>query len=240
MRRERVPIDFHDETAENALIYLPPPEKPRNFERDLERICGTNADTGKPNLRVVWGMDAKKFIGGREEVWYVDPNGIYLGMPYWIIEAWSPPTVYDPVEWEEQRYENGIDVCGPFPAHGVWDMLKILMDPNAKPEPIETAFAYAREWRHNRLRDNAKNRAVAEMIKFYHARQQRKAAAHQLLRDRVQQDLIREFEKPENTAASFASDIGDKAKRKQTLADYEITPAGLLVKPAFTTERKEN
>jgi hypothetical protein len=93
-----------------GLQYLPPPEKPADFDKKFAEIVGINGETGLPWLRVVWGCDHTRYYAGEMHVWYIDPNGKYVGMPYWILENWAPPTAYSREEWEVERW--GCEVPG--------------------------------------------------------------------------------------------------------------------------------
>jgi hypothetical protein len=88
---------------EQALLYVSAPELPADFQHRLKRITGV-CPTGEPGFRFVWGCDRMEFYGGKEDQKYIDPQGKYVGLPYFVAEAWTPETVYDRADWEASRY----------------------------------------------------------------------------------------------------------------------------------------
>lgn len=89
--------------SKESLIYFPAPELRKDFDRRLREFVGL-CPISEPGIRFVWGCDRKKFYGGTEQHVYIDPNGKYVGLPYYVAEVWSPETVYDRKEWEASRY----------------------------------------------------------------------------------------------------------------------------------------
>jgi hypothetical protein len=105
--------------VEAALLYVPAPRyegipyDPNTgiygHDPKLTQITGVNPQTNQSFLRVVYGMDYKQPIGGKQEVFFVDPNGKYVGVPYLVLMCWNPPTVYNRAEWEANRWGMEID-----------------------------------------------------------------------------------------------------------------------------------
>lgn len=190
-----------DETKN--LLYVPPPQPPADFDKRLREITGV-CPTGEPGFRFVWGCDRMKWYGGREDQAYIDPNGKYVGLPYFVAEGWTPETVYDREEWERSRYgmltddmnwgpcaqaqpnycfapehmftgyglhrvwDATVDVLGPFPEKGVWDLVAFCHKPAPDFNPLswDEMLNLAREWKHNRERPNAVPRMIDDYMRF--------------------------------------------------------------------------
>jgi len=211
-------MNKEDKEDYSNLTYLPPPEKPREWDERFRKLIGINAATGEPWLRVVWGMDRKKFIAGVEEVWYIDPNGKYVGMPYLILEKWAPPQTYDRAEWEESRYDGTLDVLGAFPEKGVWDFLCTVRNEKMEPGGWDMAYRRAEEAVYNAEQPNARKRNIGLMIDGYKKRKEAQAEAHKEYRRQVQDELINEITKGEpNAAFNFATDRAERTYTKKNL-----------------------
>lgn len=105
------------------LLYIPAPQESSAFNRRIAKLGGY-APNGLARLKVVWGMDEKEFRAGRDhEIKYPSFDKDELGMPYWIVEQWHPSTVFSEETWETDRWENGVDLLGPFPRNGFYGML---------------------------------------------------------------------------------------------------------------------
>ena len=129
----------------NNLEYIEAPAKPENFDLDLLKICGTSPNGIDPYLRFVWGNDAVENWGDDKVHRYPDSREPprFVGMPFWILEGWQSPDVYDRAEWEANR-----DILGEFPNRGVWDFIEILRSPDGEFVPLGSlALEKAREWR---------------------------------------------------------------------------------------------
>jgi hypothetical protein len=234
----------------SGLIYVPPPVKPSDFERKFAEIVGVNPETGEPFCRIVYGMDHKRLVNGEMEIWYIDPNGRYVGMPYLIFESWSPPTVYDRQEWENIRYKDGIDAMGPFPEKGVWDFVRPLRNENFEALGYEAAYPLAREWRYNRNNAPSRQHSVKQAEAFYAKRMEKKREAEAEMLRNQRQELAEELAKDVRHADmgfSIPTDLGERNFTKKELKDLRargralggptlpapntvVTPAGLIVK----------
>lgn len=93
-----------EEHIEQNLTFEQEPEAPADFAKQFADIVGVNPQTGKPGLRYVWGMTHRTWFQGENLIHYIDPNGVYVGLPYFILEAWTSPEVYDREEWERGRW----------------------------------------------------------------------------------------------------------------------------------------
>jgi hypothetical protein len=226
---------FDDKTLEENLIYIPAPEKPADLNKRLAEITGLSP-IGEPYLRIVWGMDRKKFYGGVEQIEYVDPNGKYVGFPFFIAECWSPASVYSETEWNELRFADGVDVLGEFPRKGVWDYLSTIRNADYSYAPAEKILEIAREWKFNSERPQAKQRAVADYIRFNQEKERRKKSALQEMRDQIKAELEWEFAKPvTNGEFSFSDKVRNIGMTKKEARAVSVgngmsqTSSGLIV-----------
>lgn len=116
--------------------YIPAPQSAEKFNQKLGRLSGF-APNGQPRLRVVWGMDEKTFRAGNPSaIKYPSYDKTHVGMPFWILEQWYPPTMFDPIAWETDRFENGVDLMGEFPSNGFYGMLTPLFNENHEYLPL--------------------------------------------------------------------------------------------------------
>lgn len=220
------------------LIYLPAPPKPDNFERRLADLVGKLADTGMPPIRFVWGMDHKTWFQGKEEIHYIDPNGVYVGVPYWVMEGWSQPSVYDPTEWESHRWgcevlKNGryefdptIDALGPYPDKGVWDTIQFLRNPDMTPASLEYGLEVAKNWRYNNMRPA--KRSIEKFKQFQAKKEIRARQAEMELRKRVQQEVLEEFARydaphSDNPTVEVPSNYDGVGSELQTFTKKELS-----------------
>lgn len=104
------------------------PTIPDYFNLGLLNIAGRNI-FGEPNLRVVWGEDARKFNG---HIKYIDP---ITGRPMtcWVLERWMPPGFFGGKEaWEKDRWfyddvhQQWVDLKGEYPTRGMHVMIHPL------------------------------------------------------------------------------------------------------------------
>lgn len=228
--------------------YLPAPALPGDFEKRLEAIAG-KCPLGVPGIRFVWGMDRKQFYGGIEDQKYLDPNGKYIGLPYFIAEVWSPETVYDRAEWEAsrygmliddyefdaatgrmiQKYDATIDVLGPFPEQGVWDYLRTCRREDFSPLTFDEMLDVAREWKQNNTRPRAAQRAIESYMRFNDQRNAMKKAAFEEAKGRHREFLAREWAKPDTKPVNNFDTKGNVPKAKRLAGGKAQTAAGLIV-----------
>lgn len=121
-----------EEIKESDLLFMPEPQRPPDFDCRFANIVGINADTGEAPLRIVWGPTHRKWFQGKNEIHYIDPNGVFLGIPCYVLEAWSPPSVYDRQEWEDSRWGA---------PNGHWTVSRCS---EARPEPCTDPYHFAR------------------------------------------------------------------------------------------------
>lgn len=126
------------------LAFLPEPERPDWFDRELLSTAGRNR-FGEPMLRAVWGNNPnltniaygekrKKYFGGKysqmmkteiagDPIAQVWEDKFDIGIPRFFIEIWQPPEeLGDPLEWEKARivYVSGVrtEMMDAFPSFG--------------------------------------------------------------------------------------------------------------------------
>lgn len=145
---------------EVGLTYEPAPPLPPDFERKLKDICGLSP-AGTPFLRYVWGMDATEVIGNYIVHRYPDPEGKSVGMPFWILEGWQSPDVYDETQWKANK-----ELFGDWPQNGIWDFIRVLRDKDNKFIPLDNSMALdlARNWRHW-SKQKTKERSLEDLMK---------------------------------------------------------------------------
>lgn len=252
---------------EQELLYAPAPELPSDFAKRLRNITGI-CPTGEPGFRFVWGCDRMKWYGGADDQAYIDPNAKYVGLPYFVAEAWTPETVYDREEWEAARYgmlihdmnygpchlaqpapcrapehfftggqgyhqvwDATIDVLGPFPDKGVWDLVAFCHTPSPNFEPLtwDEMLNLAREWKHNRERPNAVQRIIGEYMRFNDQRKEMRRKAWIETKGKESEFLAIELAKPDTHAVNSFDTIGPAPKAKNIAPGMTQTPAGLIV-----------
>lgn len=191
-------------TEDIKLEYLPAPDSIEAIERfnaSIALITG-RTPTGTGFLRVGWGMDITKFYGGTEQVKYFDPNGRFVGLPFYVLEAWSAPEVYDPAEWQQLRYEGELDVLGAYPRTGVWDFLHVCRREDFTAQPLgEEILATCRNWRYHATRGDARRRALADYKAFQDKKKQLQQTAFEEYQAAQREELARELAKPETNSA---------------------------------------
>lgn len=233
--------------SEETLRYIPEPERPADFQKRLEALVGL-CPIGEPGIRFVWGMDRKKFYGGVEDIVYLDPNGVNVGMPWFIAECWSPESVYDRQEWEDRRYgmatgetkfnfrtweyepviDMTIDVLGPFPERGVWDYLRTCRREDFTPMTFDEMLDTAREWHRNATRPKAAKRAIEDYMRFNDELKAMRLHAFEEAKGKHREFMEKELAKPIDTDFSFAK----KHRRPEGVnapAGMAQTAAGLIV-----------
>lgn len=248
-----------------GLIYKPAPRLPEDFEYRLKQIAGV-CPTGEPGIRFVWGCDRMDFYAGREDQKYIDPNGVYVGLPYFVAEAWSPETVYDRDEWERSRYgmlipdlnfgrcseampipcqdpghylagrvglhqvwDSSIDVLGPYPERGVWDLVAFCHGQDLSPLTPEKMLNLAREWKHNRERPQAVKRMVDDYMRYKDGVQARRTAAWLERKGEEQEFLAEELAKPDTNPVNSFDTIGPAPRSKNVAPGMRQTAAGIIV-----------
>lgn len=253
--------------ATQQLLYAAKPELPKDFDKRLRSIVGT-CPTGEPGFRFEWGCDRKKWYGGRENIAYFDPNGKYVGLPYFVAEGWTPPTVYDRGEWDAGRYgmliddmkwgpcrsaepvpcqapehfltrhgyhqvwDPSIDVLGPFPEKGVWDLIAFCHTPAPELRPLtpEELLNVAREWKHNRERPQAVQRIISDYMRFNDNILAMKEKAFEEAKGEHREMMARELAKPDTNRVNSFDTIGAAPRSKRQLEPGQSeTPAGLIV-----------
>lgn len=209
---------------EKTLKYEPPPEVAWEYiNRELGRIAGINEQTGKPYLRFVWGMDRMEWCNGERIRRYPDPEGERAGMPFWILEGWQSPSVFDRIEWAANEA-----VLGPFPEHGEWDFVDVVRTSEGKFINLgPRALEIARNWRY--WRQKPRKVAIEHMMegrkRLQHLREMRTQEAMDNIFAEMAEDVGRAMSKPENSAFSFPS-----PKKNQ---EENRTPSGLIILPSL-------
>lgn len=214
------------------MEYLPAPDRREEIDAFNKRIADFTglSPAGRGRLEVGWGCDIKKLYAGVEQPKYYDPNGKYYGLPYYVLEVWQPSEVYDRTEWAQLRYEGGIDVLGPFPRAGVWDLFKICRRDDLTPMPLgEEIFAIVRAWKFNATRPEARQRAIAEYKRFNEEMQARRESAFQTYRNELLGDLEAEFKKEETAPVSSFSKEVREAGVGDVPAGFTRSDSGLII-----------
>lgn len=205
---------------ERHLEYQPAPAVSADFYKQLKVIvpkCPNNIDL---YLRFSWGMDVTEVLNGQIVRRYPDPEGKYVGLPFWVMEGWQAPDVYDEEQWRQNE-----ELLGPYPANGVWDYIAIVQDDEGRFLNLGArALQMAREWRHwksksnkRALEDLLQRRCVSQVLK------EKRFAAH---KEQMLDEFVRDASRVER---------GGFDPRKRTLigkitgGGYQQTENGLLV-----------
>jgi hypothetical protein len=204
------------------LQYIPAPMPILDgFHKQVKNIVGLSPNGVDPMVRFEWAMDITERWGEKLVQRYPDDNEPpkYVGLPYFIMEGWQNPEVYDREEWEQNK-----DVMGDFPENGVWDFIAVVRDEQFNYLPLGSrALQMARENRFWRSKGN--KRAIAELkerrAKLQGLKDQRFAAAKKEILD----NFVKEFSDAErnnpNAQFSFATNIKG--------AGYKTTNSGLII-----------
>lgn len=222
----------------DGLIYEPAPQPKSAYDalnKQLAEITGLSPK-GEGWMRCEWGMDATRYYGGRELPLVYDPKGKYWGINYNVLLVWVPSEVYDRLEWAQLRFEGGTDVLGPFPHAGSWDLHRVCyraeLDSNDDFEymPLgEEILQIARQWREVNNQSGAKQRAVAQYKEFQKQTEERREAAFQKERQNIQEDLRKEFEKPDLTLSSFSQTVREAGLNDVPSGYTRISTNGIIV-----------
>lgn len=204
---------------ERHLEYQPAPSRPHDFDKRLASIVD-RCPTGEPYLRYSWGMDVTEILDGNILRRYPDPEGKFIGLPFWVLEGWQSPDVYDEKQWRENE-----EILGPFPANGVWDFIAILQDEKGRFLPLGSfALQMARDWRHWRskptprlLEDLTKQRARTQVLK------EKRWEARQ---EEILENFVRDFT-DEERGGRETRNLTEVAKI--TGGKYQQSPSGLLI-----------
>lgn len=204
---------------ENHLKYEPAPKRPDDFNRRLKQIVG-RCPTGEPYLRFSWGMDVTEILDGVEMHRYPDPDGKYIGMPFWVLEGWQSSDVYDRANWKQNE-----DLLGPFPENGVWDFIATVQDEKKRFLPLGSfALSMARDWRH--WRSKTKARVLEDLLKDRCKLQVLKEARWEDRKNEILETFIQDFSRAERGGYDprNRSLVGTISKGK-----YQESPSGLLI-----------
>lgn len=204
---------------ESHLEYMPPPTRPADFDRQLKNIV-PRCPTGETYLRFSWGMDVTEILDGKVLRRYPDPDGKYVGLPYWVLEGWQSPDVYDEKQWRENE-----DLLGPYPISGVWDFIGVVK--NAKGEFVNLggfALQMARTWRFWQSKPRA--RAIEEVMKERCKLQVLKEQQADEHKQQIMDEFIRDYSRAERGGYDPRNRklIGTISK-----GEYQQTPSGLLI-----------
>lgn len=230
--------------SEFKPIYEPAPNSQDEIDKFNRRIADITglSPIGEGFLRVGWGMDIVGFYGGEEQIKYLDPNGKYVGLPYYVLESWDPSEVYNRFEWAQLRFEGGIDVLGPYPHNGVWRLFRICRRDDLSLMPLgDEILAIVQNWKHHATRPQAAQRAVADYKAFQESVRERRERAFEEYRNEMRAELAEELAKPElNAAFTFptANRSVNVAETKVEAAEeapqgFKRSPAGLLIPNAL-------
>ena len=225
--------------VEDNLIYIPEPTRPANFDKEFAEIVGVVPGSNIPCARVVWGMDHRTFFAGEMEIHYIDPNGVYVGAPYYIFEGWTAPEVYNRAEWEASRYCDGLDVLGAYPENGVWDFVCFVRNDDLSFAPLDRALQIAREWRYNHEHPA---KTLEHYMAFRAQNELRRRAAANEAKERMR-DEIEHFMKQALPAAGAQIEVpGTFTKKelatlpaKRKVAEHLLGGANVLPQDALTT-----
>ena len=119
--------------------YNPAPARPDFFDQSLLLIGGRNP-LGQPNLKVVWGWDARTFRNGNPEA--LKYPGPFLNR--FILEKWLPPEFFgSQKQWELHRYHKSgdgkkIDLLGDYPRQGSYGMVMPLTTSTGEYIPLSS------------------------------------------------------------------------------------------------------
>ncbi len=192
------------ETNPDYLIYEPAPEKPEGFDKRIEKIVGLCPNNTDPYIRFVWGMDATEKFGENLVPRYPDPDDKYVGLPFWVIEGWQSPDVYDRAEWELHK-----EVLGEFPNRGVWDFIEVYRTPDYRMIPLgEGAFKKAYEWKI--WKSKPKPRAVADLLEYRNLTAELKDARWEMKKEEIFNQFAEDYDKAAidgNKNADFSKNI---------------------------------
>lgn len=176
------------------LLYPTRPETPQDFEKNLSAIVPL-CPTGERYLRFRWAPDITEEFDGQTGYRYPDiynnpPK--YCAMPYFIMEGWQSPEVFDRDEWEATRFTKYVDfdgnlvpreafsqfedneigevgelitfdVLGEFPEKGVWDFIEVLRGDEGETLPLGGyALQLAQQWAFWRTKPH--KRVVAQLL----------------------------------------------------------------------------
>lgn len=204
---------------ESHLKYEPAPSVPADFDRQLKNIV-PRCPTGEPYLRFTWGMDATEVLDDKILHRYPDPDGVYVGLPFWVLEGWQSPDVYDKTEWLENE-----DVLGPWPANGVWDYIETVKDDQGRFLNLGSkALQMARSWRH--WQSKSKARVLAELVEHRCKLQVLKEKRWEEQKQEMLDTLVRDYSRVERG--------GHDPRRRSLIGKitggaYQETASGLLI-----------
>lgn len=207
--------------SEDHLLYLRPPPRPHDFDKKLKNIVGINDATGQPWLRYVWGCDRKEFNAGEMIRRYPDPDGKYIGLPFWVLEGWQSPSVLDRAEWTANE-----EVLGPFPENGTWDFIEVLRTEDYRFVPLgEKALQKAREWRiwKNKPRTTTVNDLVARFERIRTLKDKRWQEAKAKIYGQMVEDMAKVIADGEKNAVSSLPTNGG----------YDQTPSGVIFRKTW-------
>ena len=136
--------------------------------------------------------------------------------------------MFDEVSWSVDRYEDGVDLMGPFPSQGFYGMLFPVTNPDGSYAPLNTAL-YERLSLMKAARDNA---TVEQSLLL---KQQRQKIAME-----KQAEEARRSEKHDNMDWYFSKEDYDGKDRKYSFAEKPVsnlilppeekrTPGGLII-----------
>lgn len=225
-------------------IYEPAPNSKEEIDKFNERIAEITglSPIGKGFLEVRWGMDATKFYGGVEQIKYLDPNGKYVGLPFYVLETWEPSEVYNRLEWAQMRYDDGTDILGEFPRNGVWGLFRICKRDDLSQMPLnDEILEIVKNWRHHATRPQARQRAIADYIAFNEGIKERRERAFEDYRAELRAEIAEELAKPELEATFSFSTSGKSvnlaAETNENLPDapngFKRSESGLLIPTAL-------
>lgn len=209
---------IENDPREKYLEYLPAPERPVDFDKQLKQIVGLSP-SGEPNLRFSWGNDVTEILDGYSMHRYPDPEGKYVGLPFWVLEGWQNPDVYDRAEWEANE-----ELFGPFPTTGIWDFIAIVQDENKRYMPLGSfALQMARDWRfwrsktHQRVLDDL----LLQRCKIRSLNEKRLAEKKAELQDEFVRTFTNALDGVDNRKRTLVSKIAGGV--------YQQTESGLLI-----------
>lgn len=187
------------------LKYQSPPEVPSKFWEEVRKIVGINPHTGLPYVRFIWGMDRTDYADGLFVRRYPDVGNIYVGAPYWVMEGWQPPTIYNQMDWKRNE-----KLLGEFPHNGVWDFIAFVRNSDMSFRPLDDrALNMCRQWK--AWRQHRKAEAINDII----ALRQRLLEREKKLADantdedfeKMYDDIHRVEDRPLGNAYSFGTGV---------------------------------
>lgn len=199
------------------LIYEPAPPVPEGFDEKLRRIVGVCPNQVDTYIRFVWGMDRMEQFGEKLLPRYPDPDDKYVGLPFWVLEGWQSPDVFDKAEWEANKH-----ILGEFPRNGVWDFIEVHRTKDYRFLPLGThSLKLADNWKF--WKSKPKKRAVSDLLEQRQKIAELKEKRWEAKKAEICSEFVEDYQK--------AYDAGDKAPEfsKNLMTGFKTTESGILI-----------